>query len=565
MEKDFKNLNIDVKGWEDLKGYYDDILKRNINSQEDLLTLLEDFSSLSEFVSETFGWAYINMTRDTQNKEYRDRFLVFNDEIEPKMKEISFEILKKIVNSKYISEIDQEKWGLLIKRFKNEVDIFRKENIPIDTEITKKTMEYQQTIGSMVIKFKGKEYTLPQMSLFLQSKDRTERKEAFESLVEKRLEYSEKIENLLSELTELRNKKAKNANFKNYVELRFRELERFDYGVKECEEFHNSVLRIVTPIYGEIVKEKAKKLNLEKVKPYDLSATLPDEVVLKPFENTEDFIEKSKKVFYSVDRRFGESFEKVVNNKHLDLESRKGKAPGGYNYPLYKTGLPFIFMNSSGIHSDMRTLMHETGHAVHTIAVKDLFTFFYKSTPSEVAEFASMGMELLTYDKWDIFYKDEHSLKQAKRKQLENIINFFPWCAVVDKFQHFIYSKENISPSERKEYFKNIFNEFSEKFVDWSDYEDYMKISYHKQLHIFEHPFYYIEYGIAQLGALQLWINYRENPKKAIDDYLSALNVGSSLSISEVYKKANVKFDFSEKMMEKLINFTYDEYKKVAC
>ncbi|MEO0289255.1 MAG: M3 family oligoendopeptidase [candidate division WOR-3 bacterium] len=565
MKKNFKNLNFEIKGWDDLKEYYDDILNREINNDGDLLELLEDFSSISEFLSESYGWAYINMTRDTQNKEYRERFLVFNDQIEPKMKEVNFEILKKIVNCEHLSKLDQSKWGILIKRFKNEVEIFRKENIQIDTEITKKTMEYQQTIGSMVINFRGKEYTLPQMALFLQSKDRDERKEAFDAVVKKRIEYADRIEDILSGLTALRNKKAKNANFKNYVEFRFRELERFDYGIKECEEFHNSVLDVVTPIYGEIVKEKTRKMNLEKIKPYDLSATLSDEIVLKPFENTEDFIEKSKRVFYSVDKRFGEVFEKVVEKKHLDLESRKGKAPGGYNYPLYKTGLPFIFMNSSGVHSDMKTLMHETGHAVHTLAVKDLFTYFYKSTPSEIAEFASMGMELLTYDRWDIFYIDQQSLKQAKKKHLEGIISFFPWCAVVDKFQHFLYSRENISPSERKDYFKSIYNEFSEKFVDWSDYDDYLKISYHKQLHIFEMPFYYIEYGIAQLGALQLWINYRENPKKAIDDYLSALKAGSSLTISEVYRIANVKFDFSKDMMEKLIGFTFDEYKKVAC
>lgn len=565
MKKNFKNLNFEINGWEDLKEYYDEILKRKINNGLDLLKLLEDFSLISEFVSESYGWAYINMTRDTQNKEYRKRFLVFNDQIEPKLKEINFEILKKIVNCEYLSELDQTKWGLLIKRFKNEVEIFRKENIQLDIEITKKTMEYQQTIGSIVVNFKGKEYTLPQMALFLQSKDRDERKEAFDAVVKKRIEYSDRIENILSELTSLRNQKAKNSNFKNYVELRFRELERFDYGVKECEEFHNSVLEVVTPIYGEIIKEKAKKMNIEKLKPYDLSATLPDEKVLKPFENIEDFIKKSKMVFYSVDKRFGEVFEKIVEKKHLDLESRKGKAPGGYNYPLYKTGLPFIFMNSSGVHSDMKTLMHETGHAVHTLSVKDLFTYFYKSTPSEIAEFASMGMELLTYDKWDIFYKDQQSLKQAKKKHLENIISFFPWCAVVDKFQHFLYSKNNISSSERKDYFKNIYSEFSEKFVDWSDYNDYLKISYQKQLHIFEMPFYYIEYGIAQLGALQLWINYRKNPKKAIDDYLSALNVGSSLKISDVYQIANVRFDFSKKIMEELISFTFDEYKKVAC
>lgn len=563
MKKDFKSLDIKINSWDDIEGFYQEILQRNINSSNELENLIFDFSKLSEVVSEEFGWAYINMTRDTQNEEYRNRFTNFSENIEPKVKQFSFDILKKIVNSEYLSNLDQSKWGLLIRRFKNEVEIFRKENIEIDTLITKETMEYQKTIGSMMITFNGKEYTLPQMTLFLQSKNREERKKAFDSIVQKRLENKEKIESILSNLTDLRNKKAKNANFSNYVDFRFKELERFDYGVKESKEFHDSILQIVTPIYGEILKEKAKKIGIEKLRPYDMNATLEDEVILKPFENISDFIEKAKKVFYSVDKRFGESFQKVVENNHLDLESRKGKAPGGYNYPLYKTGLPFIFMNSSGTHSDMKTLMHETGHAVHTIAVKDLFTHFYKGTPSEVAEFASMGMELFTYDRWDIFYPDSKSLKQAKRKHLESIIGFFPWCAVVDKFQHFLYSREKISSEERQEYFKEIFNDFSEKFVDWSGYENFKKISYHKQLHIFEIPFYYIEYGIAQLGAIQLWINYRKNPKKAIDAYLNALKLGSSKKIGEVYKTANVSFDFSKKMVERLINFVYDEFKKV--
>jgi len=297
LKKDFTNFNIKINSWDDIKEFYQEIIQRNINSSNELENLILDFSKLSEFVSEEFGWGYINMTRDTQNEEYKNRFINLSENIEPKVKQFSFDILKKIVNSEYISNLDQSKWGLLIKRFKNEVEIFRKENIEIDTLITKETMEYQKTIAGMMITFNGKEYTLPQMALFLQSKNREERKKAFDSIVEKRLEYKEKIESILSNLTDLRNKKAKNANFSNYVDFRFKELERFDYGVKECKEFHNSILQIVTPIYGEILKEKAKRMGIEKLKPYDMNATLEDEMILKPFENISDFIEKSKKVF----------------------------------------------------------------------------------------------------------------------------------------------------------------------------------------------------------------------------------------------------------------------------
>ncbi len=563
MEKQYLNSAFKINSYSDISKYLEEILNRTVSSSEELVTLISDYGALVEAFQEDYGWAYVNMTRDTQNAEYRERFSLFNDVISPEVQKISFEINKKIVHSKYAGSLKNSKWDLLLKRLSESIELFREENIPLGTEISNLAVKYQGKIGGAMIEFRKEEYTQSQMMKFLESKDRETRKEAFDKIVEKRLSMKKDIDVIFTSMTSLRAKTASNAGYTNYTDFRFKELERFDYTVKDCNDFHSSVLEVCTPIMGEIIEEKRIKLSVDKMAPYDNYATLPDDEQLKPFETTEEFIEKSKQVFKSIDPRFYDAFVKVNSAKHLDLESRKGKAPGGYNYPLYKAKLPFIFMNSSGSNNDMRTLMHESGHAVHTIAVSDMFTYFYKSTPSEVAELASMGMEMITYDKWSIFYPNEKQLKQAQRKQLEGMITFFPWCAIVDKFQHFIYENPTVSPEERNDYFEKLATDYQEKFFDWSQYKDYLRSLWQKQLHIFEVPFYYIEYGMAQLGAIQLWKNYMNDPKGTIEKYLKGLSLGSSKSIGEVYSTMGVSFDFSKEKMRELMSFAYDEYKKV--
>jgi len=315
--------------------------------------------------------------------------------------------------------------------------------------------------------------------------------------------------------------------------------------------------------FREIYENKRELLSVDVLKPYDTIATSDSDILLKPFDTADEFLLKAKEVFYKTGKIFGDVLTMVDEAGKFDLESRKGKAPGGYNYPLYKSGLPFVFMNAAQMHSDMRTLMHEGGHAVHTYAVKDMFTYFYKNSPSEVAELASMSMELLTMDHWNIFYPDAKALKQAKREQLEGIITFLPWCAAIDRFQHWLYENKNHSSSERESFWLDNANLYGDRYIDWTGYEDYHKVTWQRQIHIFEVPFYYIEYGIAQLGALQVWKNYMENGPKAVEDYFKALSLGSSLSIPEIYKAANIDFNFSEDKIAELMKFTYDIYKEM--
>ncbi|MGE3062514.1 MAG: M3 family oligoendopeptidase [bacterium] len=563
MDKKYLDISFKVTDYKDVASYFEELAERRVSSAAELEELISDYGKLVEAFQEDYGWAYINMTRDTSNKDYRERFSLFNDKIGPEVDKITFIINKKIADSVFSSQLRDTKWNLFLKRLDVNVQIFSEKNVPLKTEISNLAVDYQEKVGSIMIDFQGKEYTPSQMTKFFESKERHIRKEAFDKVVEKRLSMKDEINEIFMKMTSLRHKTALNAGESNYTDFRFKELERFDYSTKECEEFHQSVLEVCTPILGEIIGEKKKRLGVADMMPYDAHATMPEDEVLKPFADASDFIEKSRQVFASIDDRFLKVFESVNSDNKLDLESRKGKAPGGYNYPLYKSGLPFIFMNASGSNSDMRTLMHESGHAVHTVKVKDMFTYFYKNTPSEVAELASMGMEMITYDRWKIFYNDEKQLKQAQRKQLEGIITFFPWCAIVDKFQHHVYANPESKPEDLLVYFNTIATEYQEKYFDWSGYKNYLPILWQMQIHIFEVPFYYIEYGMAQLGALQLWKNYLDDPKKTIEMYLKGLSLGSSVSIADVYSTMGVSFDFSRKKMEELMKFAYSEYRKV--
>ena len=564
MDKKHLYKSLEINDYSDISMYFKELVKRELNSTEYLENLINDYGILIEAFQEDFGWAYINMTRDTLNSKYRERFSLFNDKINPEVQKITFIINKKIADSKFSSPLRSSKWALFMKRLDISVEIFREKNIPINTEISNLSVSYQEKVGNIMIEFQGKDYTLPQMTKFLESKDREIRKEAFEKMLDKRLSLKKDIDDIFTSMTKLRNESAINAGFNNYTELRFKELERFDYTPKECYDFHTSILDVCTPIFGKIIDEKKRKLGVNKMMPYDMNATMPDDDQLKPFENTAELIEKSREVFSRIDKRFVDVFDRVNKANHLDLDSRKGKAPGGYNYPLYKSGLPFIFMNATGSHGDMHTLMHESGHAVHTVAVKNMFTYFYKNTPSEIAELASMGMEMITYDKWHIFYKDKNQLKQAQRKQLEGIITLFPWCAIVDKFQHYIYANPNASVEERDSFFEKTSIEYKEKYFDWSLYRSYLRNLWQRQMHIIELPFYYIEYGIAQLGALQLWKNYMNDPKRTIEMYLEGLSLGSSKSIKETYSTMGVSFDFSKDKIRELLDFAFIEYKKVV-
>jgi oligoendopeptidase F len=395
------------------------------------------------------------------------------------------------------------------------------------------------------------------------SVNREERERVYHKISSRRLQDKQALDELFTKLIDLRHRVAVNAGFKNFRDYMFTAMGRFDYTPQDCFDFHESVAAEVVPIQNKLIVERKNLLGVEALKPWDKAVDPEGKEPLKAFENGKDLTEKTIESFRRIDPYLGQCLSIMNAMGHLDLESRKGKAPGGYNYPLAEIGVPFIFMNATSTLRDMVTIMHEGGHAVHNFLTRDLALNDFKSTPSEVAELASMSMELISMDAWDIFFTNEEELKRAKREHLEDILETLPWVATIDKFQHWIYEHPNHSLEERKENWNAIVNQFSDTVTDWSGQEEAKEYLWQKQLHLYEVPFYYIEYGMAQLGAVAIWRNYKQDKQKGLQGYLNALKLGYMKSIPEVYAAANIRFDFSRAYISELMAFVKGELEKL--
>jgi oligoendopeptidase F len=415
----------------------------------------------------------------------------------------------------------------------------------------------------MSVHIDDKEFTLEQASVFLKGTDRVKRHEVWEKITKRRLQDKEPLNELFDHLRKLRHTVATNAGFENFRDYMFQALGRFDYTPQDCYAFHAAIETEIVPILREQATKRKAALDLPELKPWDMDVDISGKPALKPFSNGNELIEKSIQCFTNINRYLGERLEIMKDNNLFDVESRKGKAPGGYNYPLAETGAPFIFMNSANTFRDLTTMVHEGGHAVHTFLTADLELNDFKHCPSEVAELASMSMELISMDNWNVFFDNEEDLKRAKRDQLVDVLKTLPWVAVIDQFQHWIYTNPNHTDTERTEAWIKIYESFGAGFVDWSEHSDAEANLWQKQLHIFEVPFYYIEYGMAQLGAIAVWKNYKENPEKGLQQYLDALKLGYTKTIKEIYETAGIKFDFSAAYVKELAEFVKAEMEKL--
>lgn len=281
---------------------------------------------------------------------------------------------------------------------------------------------------------------------------------------------------------------------------------------------------------------------------------------LRPFEGAEELVDKTLNALADLKPALSDMIRLMHERGFLDLESRVGKAPGGYNYPLAESGIPFIFMNAAGTQSDVITMLHESGHAVHAFVTNEIPLVALKSTPSEVAELAAMSMELLALEGYKEFYTDKESLIRAQKGQLSRCITIFPWVATVDAFQQWVYNHPAHTAEERNQQWKSLYKRFHGDYVNWEGLEDKLENLWLKQMHIFEVPFYYIEYAIAQLGALAIWRNFKLNQEKGLEDYLNALKLGYTRSIPEIYETAGIRFDFSEPSMREQVEFCMEAY-----
>ncbi len=562
-ERHFVPEDFTVTTWDALEPYFKNLLDRNIDSKKDLEQWMKDMSELEAVVSEDACWRQIKMTCDTTDKSLEEAFTYFCMEIQPKLQPYADLLNKKLINSPYTSELDKQKYFTYLRSVRKNIELFREANIPLQAELSVMQQQYGVITGAMTVEVNNKEYTLQQASKFLHEHDRNLREQVWRKIQERRKQDKDALNDLYTKLVEKRDKVAKNAGFDNYRDYKFVEMGRFDYTKEDCFQFHEAVKLHVLPLVEKINQHKKEKLKLDTLRPWDTEAEPEGIEPLHPFNTGKELLEKSEACFEELNPFFAECLKKMNELGHLDLESRKGKAPGGYNCPLAESGAPFIFMNAAGQMDDVTTMVHEGGHAVHSFLAHPLELSAFKEYPMEIAEVASMSMELLTMDKWNVFFDDAEELKRAKEHQLERVITIFPWIATIDKFQHWVYEHPQHTVEERTEAWVNILNEFSTNTVDFSGLEEYRKISWQRQLHLFEVPFYYIEYGIAQLGAIGLWMQYKKNPQQALNNYISALSLGGTKTLPELYAAAGLKFDLSPNHIKTLMEFVNEEMEKL--
>ena len=561
-KRNFVPVSFNIDSWNKVEPLFENLLKRSINSKKELENWMKDRSELNSVMNEDLAWRYIKMNINTKDEKLAKKFHFWIKEISPNLAPYSHKLNIKLIESPFLNELEHEKYNIYLRSVKKQIEIYREENIPLFTEMEAKQQEYGMISAKMTVEFDGKSLTMQQASLILKDTDREKRKTIYNLIQKRRLEDEEKLDNLYDELIILRQKIAKNAGYNNYRDYMFSAMGRFDYKPEDCFDFHNAISKKIVPIITSFEKKRKKELNYVNYRPWDTAVDVNGLKPLKPFNGGNELTDLTIKCFSKLRPYFGNCISIMKEMKHLDLESKEGKAPGGFMYPLHEIGVPFIYMNSVGSQRDLVTMVHEGGHAIHSFLCRNLELTEFKSTPSEVAELASMAMELLSMDYWDTFYKNENELKRAKLEQLEKALGTLPWVAAIDKFQHWVYTNKHTS-KERKEKWLEIDTELGNQVINWDGQVSAQKIMWQRQLHLYEVPFYYIEYGMAQLGAIAVWRSYKKNGEEAIENYINALKLGYTKSIGEIYKTAGIKFDFSEEYVNELALFIKEELKKL--
>ncbi|MBU9720799.1 MULTISPECIES: M3 family oligoendopeptidase [Bacillaceae] len=535
------------------------LLEEPIDTVEKMEDWLKRQSLLYDAIEEGLSGHYIDFQCHSDSEEAKK--LMEHDQmiIEPLFKKYDALLDDKILDTPIKDELDKDYYAQFLKMKENAKDLFREKNVQLEIEEDRLATEYFEITGSLTVDWNGEETTLSQLRTYFEDPDRETRKKAYLLFSEAFKSKEDELQKIMSQLINLRQKKADNADLPNYRDYMFKKYERFDYTPDDCKQLAEAIQKHVTPIKKKLQEKHKSELNVDSFKPWDISGVPKGQERLKPFLSSKELIDGSTKIFNNLDPRFAELITKMNENGMLDLDTRKGKAPGGFCSPLPVSELSFIFMNSANSHSDLVTLLHEMGHCIHNDFKKEQPLGSYKETPMESSELASMTMELFTMDQWDLFYDNEEDLLRAKRDQLKGIISFLPSGMVVDQFQHWLYENPNHTPEERNNKYFELLQTLNQGIVDYNDIEDLAKLQWLPILHIFEVPFYYIEYVIAQLGAVQMYKQYCENPDKALENYKKALKLGSSKSLPEVFEAAGIKFDFSEKTIKELMAFIEDK------
>ena len=575
LDTSFVPAEIDATSWANLEPLFAALRERPVGSAAEFERWLFDRSELEAACSETEANLYISMTCDTNDTAAAGAFTKFIEEVSPKIKPAAFELDKRAAELFEQLDMPAARYLVLHRATKAAVEIFREKNVPLQTELEKLTQEYQKVTGSMTVEFDGQERTMPQMGKYQESNDRSVREAAWRGRGRRRLRDKDTIDEIFDKQIALRQRVAANAGFTNNVGYAFKSMLRFDYGPEDCFAFHEAVEKAVVPFNERRLAERRRDLGVATLRPWDIAVDAKGRPPLKPFEGGKQLVDKALAAFRGLDPRLADMLAELGDGTEcrgsrdgacFDLDSRKGKAPGGYQYMRDRIRVPFIFMNAAGLHRDVETMVHEAGHAFHSQLCRSEPLVGYRHAPIEFCEVASMSMELLTMAHWggpDGYYPTEADRVRAARKQLEGSVGLLAWIATIDAFQHWIYTNPTHTRDERVAFWLGLEERFGAG-VDWTGLDDEHKWMWQRQTHLWGHPFYYIEYGVAQLGSLQLWLkSLEEGEGAAIDAYIRAMRLGGSRPLPELFAAAGLEFDFGEATVSRLVERVEAELAKL--
>ncbi len=572
---DFVPEVLDATKWENIEPLLRKLLDREVSTKEELEKWILDRSELEAAIGESGANTYIDMTCDTGDEDKQAAYTSFITTVVPKVKPVSFELDKKMKALCEEHGLTSDRFEVLFRDTAADVELFRPENVSIETELAQLDQEYDKVCGAMTVEWKGEEKTMPMMGKFMESADRSVREEAWRKVAQRRLDDQEKISGIYDTMVQKRQTVAENAGFENFIGYAFKSKHRFDYTPEMCHAFHDAVQKHVMPFTAALDAKRREQLGLEQLRPWDLAVDPKNRAALEPFEGGKDLVGKTQKVFDQLSPELSEFFASMgdgsntsgtANGAMLDLDSRKGKAPGGYLYFRDRSKLPFIFMNAAGQHRDVETMVHEAGHAFHAMYCNDEPLVWYRSAPLEYAEVASMSMELLTMPYWDAYYPSEEDANRARRKQLEGSIGLLPWIANIDAFQHWVYANPGHSRDARAQAWLDLEQRFGHQghMVNWDGLEEERKYVWQRQSHLFGVPFYYIEYGIAQLGALGIWlISLEQGEEAALAAYKKSMRLGGSKPLPQLFEAAGLPFDFGDETVGRLVERVQIELEKI--
>jgi len=541
--RQFVDPQVNLDDWARIEPLFDRLDARPVDTVEQLNGWLLDGSELTAGIQEVGTGREVRMTCQTDDEERKRAYLDFVENIAPRCKPRWHALNQKYVQSPAAAKLPRPRFEVLDRSVRNSVELFRPENVPLQTEEAKLSQRFQEISGAMTVEYGGVEQTLQQLARYQEEPDRATRQATWELSTGRRLRDAGVLEDIFDEMLALRGRMASNAGMPDYRAYAFRTKERFDYTPQDCLQFHEAIEQSVVPLLRSLQERRRRALGVDVLRPWDLAVDEQGRPALRPFAGADELCDKVHTVFTRIDLELADQFAQMRSGALLDLESRKGKAPGGYMATFEERRVPFIFMNAVGLQRDVRTLLHECGHAFHTYAARREPLIDYRSAPLEFAEVASMAMELLAYEHFDLLY-DGGDLSRARRTQLEGIVDVFPWIATIDAFQHWLYTHPGHTRADRREHWLTLRRRFG-GFESFAGYEEALGHFWQRQLHLFQVPFYYVEYGIAQLGALQVWQNARRDQARALGAYRAALALGGGRPLPQLFEAADIRFDFT--------------------